>query len=157
MIGNKIRDVTHIPLAEGSDKGIKILLGAESRIQLVMINDVIAVIGSSAGAIEWRTINVADPELGQVRTNLRRILEREVAAELQPVSCRWNAGFSSHRSFSPPSLMRAPGTRSFRAGSKKKPLLSDRKNLFVRRHIRVRWTKVKISRGDLGRVARSEC
>src|SRR5258707_6277561 len=155
MVGNKIRDVTHIPLAEGSDKGIEILLGAESRIQLVKTHDVDGVSGSSAGAIERRSINVADPELLQVRNNLRRILKREVAAELQPVSCRWNSGFSSHRSLSPPSLMRAPGTRSFRAGSKKKPLFSDRKNLFVRRHIRGRWTKVKISRGDPRPVARS--
>jgi hypothetical protein len=41
---------------------------------------------------------------------LNRILKGKIAAELQPVSCGGNSGFSSHRSLSPPCFMRAPQT-----------------------------------------------
>ena len=58
-------------------------LAAEFRIDLVVVDDVVAVRGAGAGFQQRRGVEVADAEAGEVGDQFGAAVEREVAMELQ--------------------------------------------------------------------------
>ncbi len=61
------------------------LLAAELRVDLAVVDDVVAVHRARPRLVDRRGVDVADAELGEIRDDLGRVVEGEVLVELQPV------------------------------------------------------------------------
>src|ERR671916_115399 len=70
---------------EGIRQTAEAILAAELRVDAGVVHDVVTVDRARAGRVDRRRIEMADPELRQVRDDPHRIVEGEVLVELDPV------------------------------------------------------------------------
>src|SRR5690606_8373793 len=85
MIGHDIDDQPQAMLVQDCDQAIEILAAAEIRIELRMIDHVIAMQAAGPRLENGRGIDVADTQASQIRNDACRIVERELVIELQPI------------------------------------------------------------------------
>ena len=94
VVRDEIDDLPEAVLVQSGDELIKILARADGGIQLIVIADVVAMQAVRARAEKGRRIDVADPEIAQVRHEVARLAEGEVLVELQAIGRRRDAGRS---------------------------------------------------------------
>src|SRR5215472_14644409 len=85
VVGDDVKDEAHPVPMQCIDKLAEPFLASELRIELIVVDDVIAMDRAWASRHDRRSVDMADPELGQIRDQLGGIVEREAAMELQPI------------------------------------------------------------------------
>ena len=85
MVGDDVEDEAHPVPMQCIDELAESFLASELRIELVVVDDVIAMDRACASRHDRRSVDMADPELGQIGDQLGGIVEREAAMELQPI------------------------------------------------------------------------
>ncbi len=68
----------------------ELIFRADLRIQLIVVDDVVAVLAAGAGFQDGRGIAVADAELPKIGNQLARVFEAKIFVELQPVGGKRN-------------------------------------------------------------------
>ena len=85
VIGHHVQHQAHPVLAQRGHEVGQVRLGAQFRVQMLEIAHVVAVGAAGPGAEQRRGIDVADAQLAQVRHQLGRLPQGEVAVELQAI------------------------------------------------------------------------
>src|ERR1019366_7650297 len=95
MVGHEVQDLAEAGCGERRRHVTVILFGAEFGIEQEMIGDVVAVGAARTGLEVGRSIDVTNPEFGEVRRKSGCILEAKAGMKLQPVG-----GAGHHRGVS---------------------------------------------------------
>src|SRR5207244_13227571 len=82
VVGHKIEDQAHAPVAESGGESVEILVGSQFLIERVMVADVVPVLASRGGLEQRRDVAVCDAKRLQIRDNTFGIAEAEVGTEL---------------------------------------------------------------------------
>src|ERR1044072_176584 len=69
----------------------KLLLAAKLGVELIRVDDIIAVLASGPGIENRRSVNVGDAELMQIRQHRFGVAKTEIWRKLQSVGCRGNS------------------------------------------------------------------
>ena len=85
VIGDHVGDLPHAPFAEGAAQRLVVGLGAEYRIEVAVVRDVVAVGIVGARLQEWREVAVTDTEVMKILNERGRLTEAEAPCELEAV------------------------------------------------------------------------
>src|SRR5277367_2633782 len=92
MVRNEIEDQAEVVLLQRLAQSFKAGLAAELRIELGMVDDVVAMGAALPRLQEWRGVDMADAETFQIGDDRRGGVEIEIRRELQAVGRDGNAG-----------------------------------------------------------------
>jgi hypothetical protein len=85
VVRHEIQDQPEIGVGERLRHARKPLLAAEFRIELAMIDDVIAMRAASAGLEEWRGVKMADAKIAKIGREPRGVIEAEILGQLHAI------------------------------------------------------------------------
>ncbi len=85
VIGDEVEQQPHAVGVQGLDQGLEIGLGAELRVQVIEVDDVVAVGRARPRGGDRRGVDVTDAERSQVGDDGVRVGKAEVLVELQAV------------------------------------------------------------------------
>ena len=85
VVWDDVQNETHVVMAQSAVQHVERFNAAKFRVHAVTIDDVIAVGAARDGGENRREVNVRDSEGGKLRHRRRRVRQRELGVQLQPV------------------------------------------------------------------------
>ena len=162
VVRHQVHHHAHAVLFQGGDELVQLFLGADLRVDRVVVDHVVAVRAAGARFEERRRIEMADAKAGEVRHQLDRVLEAEILVELQPVR---GDGHDQRRALGHAALgHRLPQRRDPRVGApalERERQLATPVGMLVDRPRQVRLLEqlehvLRLQHGELRRRARDE-
>ena len=90
VVGHDVDDQPQPLVAQCLGKGVKLLFGAQLRVELAMIDNVVAVAAAGAGTKEGGEIRGSDAEIRHVADQSTRGIEGQMPTKLQPIGGNGN-------------------------------------------------------------------
>ena len=90
VVRHHVQDLAHAVRLERVDERFEVLAASDLRVERVVVDDVVAVLAARARLEVRRAVDVADAQAGEVGHELCRLVEAEIAVELQAIGCAWN-------------------------------------------------------------------
>ena len=98
VIGNDIENQSHASLMKRGDEAVEMFGRANFRIEGVVIDDIVPMHTARTSLKAGRDIAVANTDVGKIRDDFSRLIEREVTIQLKAVSRHWHVRARCHDS-----------------------------------------------------------